>query len=630
MMKLPLKERLFLFTVVFALAAVLVGLAVLQYRWSQQISDATNARLHENLESSMQGFREDLSRELTNAFSIFQAEPGFSPRDKSQQYAQEYQNWSQSAPHANLVSHVFLLQQTGQEQPQFSQLNTAAGRFEPVAWPAGLEQMHSWLNERDVARIEATSHFRRLRREHAGPDRRMNMDMMAPAMFDLKNLVLARVVHHDFPPPPSNQPPRLDWIILQLDRNYLQNHLLPELAEHSFSTSQGFEYEVAVVSAPGSPVYSSDPGFGKQDTASLDGGIPLFGPLHASQMHLNGQFSSPPRHQKGAPRHDHAVFIIAGPVRVQPLPDPNANPDWQLMVRHRQGSLEAVVARVRHRDLALSFGVLLVLAAGIAIIVVSSQRARTLARLQMDFVAAVSHELRTPLAVISSAAENIADGVVAGKKQLTEYGTEIKNQAKQLMHLVEQILLFAATRSNRQRYNLHTLNVADVIDAALKDTSSLIEQAGFTVEQEIAASLPPVRGDFPALSHCLQNLITNAVKYGGEARWMRIRAQAGEKDGGAREVQVNVEDRGFGIGATELHHIFEPFYRSSSVASAQIHGTGLGLPLARQIAEAMGGRLTVSSEPGKGSCFTLHLPVAEFAEAPVTAPATVNPDLSKS
>jgi signal transduction histidine kinase len=632
-MKSPLKERLFMFTVVFALAAVLVALAFLQYRWSQEISDATSARLHENLESGMQFFREGFSRELTGVFSVFQAEPGVSPRDKSQQYAQEYQSWSQSAPHANLISHVFLLQQTGQEQPQFSQLDATVGRFEPATWPDGLEEMHNWFAERsgDVARIaEAASEFRRLHRDHGGPDRRMNMEMMPPVMFDLNNLVLARVVHHDFPSPSSKQPPQVDWIIVQLNRKVLQDHVLPELAEHHFSGTQGLEYQVAVASAPGAPLYSSDPGFGKQDTASLDGSLPLFGPIRAGQVRVNGPFPPPPHHPPRESRHERGVFIVTGPPRIEPLRYANANLDWQLLVRHRQGSLDAAVARIRHRDLALSFGVLLVLAAGIGIIVVSSQRARTLARLQMDFVAAVSHELRTPLAVISSAAENIADGVVAGKKQLTEYGMEIKNQAKQLMHLVEQILLFAATRSDRHRYNLHTLNVADVIDAALKDTSGLIEQAGFTVEQEIAASLPPVRGDLPALSHCLQNLITNAVKYGGDVRWMCLRAQAHQKDGGAREVQISVEDKGFGIAATELQRIFEPFYRSSAVASAQIHGTGLGLPLAKQIAEAMGGHLTVSSEPGKGSCFVLHLPVAELAEAPVTAPATVNPDLSKS
>lgn len=307
----------------------------------------------------------------------------------------------------------------------------------------------------------------------------------------------------------------------------------------------------------------------------------------------------------------------------------SADDDWQLLARHRKGSLEAVVAGMRHRNLAVSFGVLLVLTAGIGMILISSQRARMLARLQMDFVASVSHELRTPLAVISSAAENITDGVVAGKQQLSQYGAEIKNQARHLIQLVEQILLFAATRNKRHHYNLRPLRVEDVIEAALKDTAGMIEENRIVVEQEIAPNLPPVIGDLTALSHCLQNLITNAIKYGGDARWMRIKAGVNEENGRLEEVQITVEDKGLGIGASELRHIFEPFYRSRTAAAAQIHGTGLGLPLARDIAEAMGGRLTVTSEPGKGSCFMLYLKFADVSVVQTSArtAAVINPNV---
>jgi signal transduction histidine kinase len=89
-------------------------------------------------------------------------------------------------------------------------------------------------------------------------------------------------------------------------------------------------------------------------------------------------------------------------------------------------------------------------------------------------------------------------------------------------------------------------------------------------------------------------------------RWIGIRARAGEK-----EVQISVSDRGIGISAADLPHIFEPFYRSPSVKAAQIHGTGLGLPLSQSIAEAMNGRLTVTSVPGRGSTFTLYVPCAQ-------------------
>jgi signal transduction histidine kinase len=233
--------------------------------------------------------------------------------------------------------------------------------------------------------------------------------------------------------------------------------------------------------------------------------------------------------------------------------------------------------------------------------------------------------------VISSAAENLSDGVVTGAQQLTQYGALIRNQAKQLIELVEQILLFAATRESRRPYNLHPLKVSELIDAALGNTAGLITTAGITVEQDIAPNLPRVMGDFAALSHCLQNLITNAVKYGGDARWMRIHARLNE---GAHEskVEICVEDRGLGIDSAELRRIFEPFYRSPSVVAAQVHGTGLGLPLARQIADAVGGELTVTSEPGRGSCFTLILAVAPetLTDASAETAVAVNPKFSKT
>jgi signal transduction histidine kinase len=150
-----------------------------------------------------------------------------------------------------------------------------------------------------------------------------------------------------------------------------------------------------------------------------------------------------------------------------------------------------------------------------------------------------------------------------------------------------------------------------VIEAALECTSSVVSAAGFTVERRVEAGLPPVNADFTALLRSLQNLIINAVKYGGENRWLQVSATAVKDNGRTGEVELTVEDRGIGIGKDELKHIFEPFYRSPAVSESGIHGTGLGLTLARTIVEAMGGRLTVKSELGKGSSFVIHLPAAE-------------------
>jgi signal transduction histidine kinase len=276
-----------------------------------------------------------------------------------------------------------------------------------------------------------------------------------------------------------------------------------------------------------------------------------------------------------------------------------------------------------HRNLAINFGVLLVLAITMGLIIATSRRARRLAQAQVDFVAGVSHELRTPLTGIVSAAQNMVDGLV-DRERTARYGAAILGQAQQLKDLVEQILLFSATQRRAHRYHPQPADVADVVDASLDTTSSLIRSSGFTVQRKIQPKLPQVVVDVPALSQCLQNLITNAIKYSGASRWIGIDAASTETNGG-QEITITVEDHGLGISSDELQHIFEPFYRSPQVTSAQIHGSGLGLPLTKSMVEAMGGRLTVQSAPQKGSSFTIHLPVRDVAsppDAPVSPAAT--------
>jgi signal transduction histidine kinase len=283
--------------------------------------------------------------------------------------------------------------------------------------------------------------------------------------------------------------------------------------------------------------------------------------------------------------------------------------DYEVLVRHQRGSLEAAVAGVRRRNLMVSFGVLVLLAVTMGLILIATQRARRLARMQMDFVAGVSHELRTPLAVISSAAENIADGVVEDRQRVVQYGNSILRQSRHLTHLVEQVLLYAANQRTR-RFDIQPVWISSAIETALEGTSSVVKSAGFEVECQIEPGLPPARGDFHAIVESLQNLITNAVKYGGDRRWLGIRAETAKQAGGAREILLTVQDCGMGIAGDEIKLIFEPFYRGAAAVDAQIHGTGLGLPLSRTLIEAIGGRLTATSEPGRGSAFTIHLPLA--------------------
>jgi signal transduction histidine kinase len=232
---------------------------------------------------------------------------------------------------------------------------------------------------------------------------------------------------------------------------------------------------------------------------------------------------------------------------------------WQLIVKHRSGSLEVVVAAGRRRNLGISFGILLLLAVSAVMVFISTMRARRLAELQMEFVAGVSHELRTPLAVICSAADNLADGIVEAKDQVQHYGALIRSEGSRLSRMVQQILLFASGQTGRAHYELHPVQVGEIIDRVLADAAHMVETASFSVERQIEPDLPLVMADANALGHCLQNLVSNAVKYGGDRRWIGIRAR---KMDGARgpEVQVMVEDKGPGIEPAELSDIFRPFY----------------------------------------------------------------------
>jgi signal transduction histidine kinase len=279
---------------------------------------------------------------------------------------------------------------------------------------------------------------------------------------------------------------------------------------------------------------------------------------------------------------------------------------------------------MQRRGLALSFGALFLLVLTLSMLVITSVRAQRLARLQMDFVTAVSHELRTPLTIIGSAADNIASGVVEGRAQLQEYGAVIGDQASRLSGLVERVLLFAATRDGQQRYVVQSLPPSEVIDAALASAEGLIRAAQFTVDRDVPAGLPPIVGERMAVSQCVENLITNALKYSRDERWIGVRAREVDEGKGERMVQISVSDRGIGIAPEDLPHIFEPFYRSPRVRRSQIHGTGLGLALAKQVAESMGGTLTVQSEPGRGSTFTLSLRCAAPEAAPHTASGSLD------
>jgi len=256
------------------------------------------------------------------------------------------------------------------------------------------------------------------------------------------------------------------------------------------------------------------------------------------------------------------------------------------------------------------------MAGSIAMLTITTRRAQKLARLQMEFVAGVSHELRTPLTVICSAADNLADGVVGGEEQVQRYGSVIRDEGRRLSDMVEQILRFAGIQSGRVRYDVQAVEVEDVVKRAINVCGPALQQSGCRLEQDIDPSLPMVMADPTALTHCLSNLIGNALKYGSEGGWVGVDARLAEEAGGRRQVEIRVRDRGRGIEGDDLQHIFEPFYRGGRAISDQIQGAGMGLSLVKRIVEAHSGSIGVESAPGQGACFRLRIPAATDEQIP--------------
>ena len=339
------------------------------------------------------------------------------------------------------------------------------------------------------------------------------------------------------------------WLVIALGRQEMEQRLLPELARRNFALSGKFDYNVAVVGgSQAHPVtlYTSSPDFtgapGPDEEA-----MNLFGPPGPP-----GEMAGPP---PGFGRNDSQAGsrVADSAVRLFVLRRGPEEREWQLVVGRRGGSLEETVAHLRLRNLAVSFGILLVLAATMAIVIVNAYRARRLAQLQMDFVTGVSHELRTPLSVILSASENIQDGVVSAPSQVARYGSVIYRQTRQLMQLVEQVLLFASSRQSRLRLQVQAVELNPILERALENAGA----DACKLERQIEPGLPLVQADATGLTQALHNIIANAVKYGALDRWLGVRAYRCPSDSGT-EICITIEDHGIGISREELPHIFDP------------------------------------------------------------------------
>lgn len=580
MAKLSLDHPRAWLAVIIAAFAGLLPLAWLQYRWIGDLARAEQDRRKSHLESSVARFVQDFDGEVFRVQRALMAGRGEPPFLDLERLAARFHTLAGSGFDPRLIKRLLVSRGGDDGVEELLQFDNDTGAFRPLEWPPELEPLR--------ARLVAAS---------GAPA----PGALASLPFDDRVPVL--VAPRRQPGGPGGMGPLMrmrrrpripaGWAFVVLDLEFITNEHLPDLVRRHFSGAGEAEFQVRIVSRrdAGRLIYTSD--------AALPDDF--FDPPDAAAVLLDvrpglpgAMFGEPP----GDPRFG--------------LGPPGA---WRLLVKHRTGSLEAVVEGTRRRNLAVSFGILALMAAGLAVLLLSTRRAQRLARLQMEFVAGVSHELRSPLSVICSAGDNLADGLVAGDQQVRRYGSVVRSEGRRLAGIVDQILGFAGIQSGRAKFEPQPVEPGEVIRRALAACEPDIGAAGCAVEARIADDLPHVWADATSLTHALRNLIDNAVTHGGEGKWVGISARPVESAKGP-QVEIAIEDRGPGIDPSELPHIFEPFYRGRRAVRDQAGGFGLGLALASRIIEAHSGALTAESVPGRGTRFVARLPAVPAPAAP--------------
>ena len=296
--------------------------------------------------------------------------------------------------------------------------------------------------------------------------------------------------------------------------------------------------------------------------------------------------------------------------------------DWNIGLASRHATPAVVARRNFLVNIGLSAALATVLLGGLALALRTASREMKLSQMKNEFVSNVSHELRTPLASVRVFGELLRLGRVESHEKVREYGDYIETESRRLTQLINNILDFASIESGRKTYHFERCDVREVVCETLKTFEVRLRQNGFNIIVEGAeVPLPPARIDSGAIAQSLSNLLDNAVKYSNGKKDITVALRRQEDF-----IVISVTDQGVGIPRDEQQKIFDRFHRVGSSLVHDVKGSGLGLSIVHHIVQAHRGDVSVASEPGKGSTFSIRLPVPpegqrDAAEAAPERPA---------
>ncbi|MFP5328596.1 MAG: sensor histidine kinase [Alphaproteobacteria bacterium] len=226
-------------------------------------------------------------------------------------------------------------------------------------------------------------------------------------------------------------------------------------------------------------------------------------------------------------------------------------------------------------------------------------------KLRVDFVANASHELRTPLTAVLGYAESLEDEDLDPKLSAKFAGT-IRSEAKRMLRIIEDLMSLSRIEADRFVVPTDKVSIESIVRSAMETVRSVAAKCGCTVEADLQDNLPPVQGDLPQLVQVLDNLLSNAVRYGCVVPDCKVRITATFE---GQSVRISVSDTGPGIAREHLPFLTRRFYRIDAARSRDTGGTGLGLAIVKHIVERHRGTLSIDSVVGEGTTVTIRLPV---------------------
>jgi two-component system, OmpR family, phosphate regulon sensor histidine kinase PhoR len=278
---------------------------------------------------------------------------------------------------------------------------------------------------------------------------------------------------------------------------------------------------------------------------------------------------------------------------------------WLLqMVPRRYADIEQQAKNKRLANLYFVILSMSLIFISLAIIYVGWQRDRQLKQLKEDFISNVSHELKTPLSLIRMFSEMLVMGRVTDEAKKLEYYRVIHNESDRMSRLIINLLDFANLLRGIENKHFETTNISQLVVKALEAYRHEIQKEGFQLDLDVASDIPDCYADPNAITMAFLNLLDNSVKYSGDQRHIDVKIR---RDNGF--VDLSVSDKGVGIPKSEQEKIFDKFYRGSDPLVRKVRGSGIGLAITKHVAEMHGGEVLLVSEPGKGSTFTLRIPI---------------------